>query len=97
MVELNKSDSLTGEFHAWLYEYSCFYWTDNLLVFICNFVFIVCNCIYWNCLMYLTFEFYNYNGDFILYMYLLMDFHFLYKSFALIYIHKFYSPRACYI
>ena len=27
--------------------------------------FTVCNCIYWNYLMYLTFEFYNYNGDFI--------------------------------
>ena len=27
--------------------------------------FTVCNCIYWNYLMCLIFEFYNYNGDFI--------------------------------
>ena len=38
MVELNKSDSPTGEFQAWPYGYS-FFGPDNLLVFICNFVF----------------------------------------------------------
>ena len=30
-------------------------------------------------------------------MYLLLNFYLFYKSFALIYTHKFYSPRACYI
>ena len=30
-----------------------------------NLYFTVCNCIYWNYLMYLIFKFYIHNGDFI--------------------------------
>ena len=48
---------------------------------------------YWNCLICLQFVIILV----ILYMYLLLEFDLFYKSFTLIYIHKFYSPRACYI